>query len=118
MGFIVLVVLVLAGMFSVVVGLFRVAPSQLVGYWSSPLGEFFELASNKRLQGCDRTVPLSAVTASGFMGAKPAKAYPVVLGPGRQISIRFPLGEVRGRVGIDRRRIIWESQGLWIRQGV
>jgi len=91
--------------------LFCASGAQLEGYWSTPQGALFEV----------RVQPgggFSASTASKFLDAEPGRAYPVVRRGCRGAAIAFPSGALRGRVGLDRRRIIWDGSPTWFRQGV
>lgn len=86
--------------------------SALPGYWTSPAGELFEIF------GGPQNGEYSITTASGFLGASPDKAYPLRVKGCRSVSIAFPAGTIRGRVGVDRRRLIWDNSQSWYRQGV
>lgn len=106
----VLVVLVLAvAAFRV----FRVPEDGLPGYWASPTGELFEIARGSPAGG------LRVATASGCLGARAGESYPLALQGYRRVSASFPQKTLRGRVALDRRRLIWKGGGApWYRQGV
>ncbi len=90
---------------------FSVAEKDLVGYWAAPEGHLFELL----LSAPDE---LRLATASGFHGAVPGETYRVVRRGFRRISAELPRATLRGRAGLDRRRILWDDAPTWYRQGL
>jgi len=84
-----------------------------MGYWTSANGDLFELFL-KDSHSNDAVV----ATASKLMGADSTKAYPLEMVGCRGITITFPQGTLKGRVGLDRRQIIWNQAPTWYRQGI
>lgn len=64
--------------------LWYAARTQITGFWASPTGDLFEIRAGRE--------GLVAMTASGFMGARPAEAYPVQVRGFRSVEILFPRG--------------------------
>jgi hypothetical protein len=106
-----IIVLVLVVLVYAAFRLFCATGAQLAGFWSTPRGEFFEIRGRPG-SGC------SVTTASGFLEAGPDRAYSVEMKGCRSVSIAFPAGVLRGRAGLDRRRIIWDGAPTWFRQGI
>lgn len=119
--FSVIIVLVFVVLAFAAFRLFCSTPSQIAGYWSSPDGDLFEVRQRRRAAGSPggpRKGDYAVSTASGFLGATSGGAYPIAPKGCRSVSIPFPNGELRGRIGLDRRRIIWDSAPTWYRQGL
>lgn len=94
---------------------------QIAGYWTSSKGDFFEICqldSPPPIPSGPQKGEYAVSTASGFLGAATDGVYPVTTKGCRTVSIPFPNGELRGRVGLDRRRIIWDRAPTWYRQGL
>lgn len=94
---------------------------QVAGYWTSPDGDLFEVwrvAAPAGSPGAPQKGDYVVATASGFLGAATGGVYPVTKKGCRSVSIPFPNGELRGVVGLDRRRIIWDYAPPWYRQGI
>ena len=83
---------------------------QLVGFWSSPRGALFEISPARR--------GYVLTTASGYLGAVDGTAYPVKMRGCRSIQLALPKGTLRGKIGFDKRRILWRHAPVWHRQGV
>lgn len=113
-GLIVVMVMLVLAFF--VVRIVCASRAQLVGYWTSPAGDLFEVFPAARRGGAAHEYCVS--TASGYMGAAADGAYPIRLRGCRTVSIHFPAGVLEGRVGFDRRRLIWGRAPTWYRQGV
>ena len=113
--FSIIIVLVLVILAYAAYRLFCASKGQITGYWSSTGGDLLEVFGPSR--GTHHGEYLVA-TASGLLKADPDKAYPIKMKGCRSISIAFPAGVLRGRVGFDRRRIIWDRGLTWYRQGV
>ena len=106
-GLIVLILLVVA----VIAYRFYTPTHRLLGYWSAPSGQLFEIDAPQKGE-------YVANTASGFMGADSERGYPVSRKGVRGIVIEFPNGAISGRISFDRRRIIWDQSQTWYRQGL
>ena len=114
--FSIIVVLVLVVLVYAVFRLFCSATSRLVGYWSSPDGSLFEISRRAGNGSHDEEYVVS--TASGILGAASGERYPVSRRGCRSVSVAFPHGALQGRIGINRRRVIWNRAPAWHRQGV
>jgi hypothetical protein len=80
---------------------------RLEGYWATPGGDLFEIRGGR------------VATAAGVLGAEPGAAYTLRRTGCREVLAAFPRGELRGRVGLDRRKILWDGgEPPWRRQGV
>lgn len=97
--------------------LFCSAPGQMAGYWSSSDGNLFEIYQLLGSAGGPQKGDYAVSTASGFWGASTDGVYPITKGC-RSVAILFPDGELRGRIGLDRRRIVWDRAPTWYRQGI
>lgn len=86
--------------------------AQLQGYWQTQVGDLF------KIQAAPQNGGYAVVTTSGYLGADPNTAYALKLRGCRTVEIEFPSGTIRGKAGIDRRRLIWNRAPTWYRQGV
>jgi hypothetical protein len=108
-----IVVLVLIALAYLLCRIVCVRGSGAEGYWATPSGDLFHIYDPPPQNG-----GYIASTASGFMGATQNGKYPVGFSGFRKITIAFPQGILQGRIGLDRRSIIWDNQQAWVRQGL
>jgi hypothetical protein len=121
LAFSIIIVLVLLVLVYAAFRLFCSTKGQIAGYWTSPDGDLFEVwrvAAPAGSPGAPQKGDYVVATASGFLGAATGGVYPVTKKGCRSVSIPFPNGELRGVVGLDRRRIIWDYAPPWYRQGI
>ena len=121
LAFSIIIVLVLLALVYAAFRLFCSTKGQIAGYWTSSAGDLFEIwrvSSPGGSPGGPQKGDYVAATASGFLGATTDGVYPVTKRGCRSVSISFPNGELRGRVGLNRRQIIWDNAPTWYRQGL
>ncbi len=90
------------------------------GRWSNSDGDLFEIADLEEKPRQGRRVILGISTASGHLGSRPGRTYPLLLGNRpRSLAIVFPQKTLRGHVGLlDSRSLVWDDGSIWRRQGV
>jgi len=130
--FSIIIVLVLIVLVYAAFRLFCSTSAQVAGYWTSTDGDLFEVfaradgdlfevfarADAAGGSGGPQKGDYVVASASGFMGASPTKMYPFTKKGCRSVSIPFPAGTLKGRIGLDRRRILWDYAPSWYRQGI
>lgn len=86
--------------------------AQLQGHWLTQSGDLF------KVQAAPQNGGYVVITTSRYLGADSNNTYPLRLRGCRSIEIEFPSGTLRGKVGFDRRRLIWSQAPTWYRQGL